>query len=286
MKSLGLALGGGGLKGLAHIGVLQVLIGAHIKPAYISGTSSGSLIAALYASGKSPYQMEHIINRLSARDYLDYNLAGMMKYLLNIILPGYNYSLDGILSGDKIEAMVYKLTGGKRLADIGLPLAIVSCDIDSGRKIVFTNQPMDLENDDIVINDALLSEAVRSSISIPVTFRPKQFRGMQMVDGGLKDIVPVMVNKHMGSEYVLGINLGQATYQTKVRGIPQIISRTVSIMTFETSNTEEEFFADMLLYPEVEDVDLGDLKEAPRIIRAGRKVMHDNIGLLKTALQG
>ena len=64
MKSLGLALGGGGLKGLAHIGVLQVLLDAHIKPAFISGTSAGSIIAALYASGMSPYKIEEIITRL------------------------------------------------------------------------------------------------------------------------------------------------------------------------------------------------------------------------------
>jgi len=285
MKSLGLALGGGGLKGLAHIGVLQVLLDAKIKPAFISGTSAGSIIAALYASGKSPYQIEHIIKGLSSSDYIDYNIIGVMKYLLNLLLPGYNYSLDGIVAGNKIESLVYKLTGGKSLADTPLPLAIVSCDIDSGRKIIFTNHHMDTENDDIVINNALLSEAVRSSISIPVTFQPKQFRGMQMVDGGLKDIVPVMVNKYMGADYVLGVNLGKEIYQTKVSGIPQIISRTVSIMIYETSDTEEEFFADMLLYPGVGDVGLTDLKDAPQIIRAGRRVMRDNIDKLKIELK-
>ncbi len=285
MKSLGLALGGGGLKGLAHIGVLQVLLDAHIKPAFISGTSAGSIIAALYASGISPYKMEEIIVHLSAHDYIDYNIMGLVKYLLQFLLPGYHYSLDGIIAGNKIENLVYRLTGGKSLAECNLPLAIVSCDIDSGRKIIFTNHHMELENDDIMISDVLLSEAVRSSISIPVTFQPKQFRGMQMVDGGLKDIVPVMVNKYMGADYVLGVNLGQEIYQTKVSGIPQIISRTVSIMTYETSDTEEDFFADMLLYPGVRDVSLTDLKDAPQIIRAGRRVMRENINKLKTELQ-
>ncbi len=283
MKSLGVALGGGGLKGLAHIGVLQVLSDERIKPAYISGTSAGSIIAALYASGISPYKIEQIVNNLSARDYLDYNISGLAKYLLKFFMPGYNYSLDGIITGNKIEKLVYKLTGGKKLLEIDLPLAIVACDIDSGRKIIFTNHTIQTE-DDIVIKDALLSEAVRSSISIPVTFQPKQFRGMQMVDGGLKDIVPVMVNKYMGAEYVLGINLGKEIYQTKVSGIPQIISRTLSIMTFETSDTEEEFFADMLLYPGVGDISLIDLKNAPQIIRAGRRVMRESIIKLKTDL--
>lgn len=284
MKSLGLALGGGGLKGLAHIGVLQVLYDERIKPAFVSGTSAGSIIAALYASGVSPYELERIINDLSPHDYLDYNVLGLAKYLLAFLLPGYNYSLDGIIIGNKIENLVYKLTKGKTLDQVELPLAIVSCDIDSGRKIIFANHPIKSENDDIVITDALVSEAVRSSISIPVTFLPKQFRGMQMVDGGLQDIVPVMVNKYMGAEYVLGINLGSEIYQTKVSGIPQIIARTINIMTFETSDTEEELFADMLLYPGISDVSLTDLKDAPQIIRAGRRVMRENITKLKTDL--
>lgn len=285
MKSLGLALGGGRLKGLAHIGVLQVLSDNGIKPAFISGTSAGSIVAAFYASGLSPYQIEEVVTKLTPSDYLDYDIMGVLKYFFNLLIPGYKYSLDGIVVGDKIEKLVYHLTCGKSLMDIELPLAIVSCDIDSGRKIIFTNQQMDIEDKDIIIiRDALLSEAVRSSISIPVTFQPKNFLGMQMVDGGLKDIVPVMVNKWMGSDYALAINLGKANYQTKVNGILQIISRTLSIMTFETSDAEEKFFADMLLYPDVPDVNLTDLKDAPQIIRAGRRVMLENIAELKRGL--
>ena len=285
MKSLGLALGGGGLKGLAHVGALQILSDHGIKPACISGTSAGSIIAAFYASGITPYDIEQIISQLTPRDYLDYNIMGGLKYVLHLMFPVYNYSLDGMVAGNKIERLVYKLTGGRKLTDVELPLAIVSCDIDSGRKIVFTNQKIEIENKDtLIINDALLSEAVRSSISIPITFQPKSFQGMQMVDGGLKDIVPVMVNKCMGAEYVLAVNLGKETYQTGVKGIPQIIARTLSIMTFETSDTEQDFFADMLLFPEVPDVTLTDLKDAPQIIRAGRRVMRENIVKLKSDL--
>jgi NTE family protein len=285
MKNLGLALGGGGLKGLAHIGVLQVLDENHIKPAYISGTSAGSIIAALYASGLTPNQIEQEVTKLSPSDYVDYNIIGVLKYLFRLIMPGYKYSLDGILTGNKIEKLVHKLTRGKSLSDVELPISIVSCDIDSGRKIIFTNQNMSIDDDDsLVVKDALLSEAVRSSISIPVTFQPKKFRGMQMVDGGLKDIVPVITNKFMGADYVQAVNLGKEIYQNKVRGIPQIISRTISIMTYETSDTEEEFFADMLLYPGVADVSLTNLKEAAQIIRAGRRVMRDNIDKLKKEL--
>ena len=285
MKTLGLALGGGGLKGLAHIGVLQILADNHIPPVYITGTSAGSIFAALYASGISPYQMEDIICSLSTRDYLDYNITGIIKYLLNLVLPCYDYSLDGLLAGDKIETLVNGWTRGKSLADSELPLAIVACDIDSGRKIIFTNHVINLPDSEIIIKNALLSEAVRSSISIPVTFSPKQLQGMQIVDGGLKDIVPVMITKYMGADYVLGINLGKEIYHTKVKGILQIIGRTLSIMTFETSDTEEDFFADMLLHPEVPDVNLTDIKDAAKIIRVGRQVMQANIAHLRRELE-
>lgn len=281
MKTLGLALGGGGMKGMAHIGVLQILRDNNICPQYISGTSIGSIIAALYACGISPYRMQEIVSELSPADYLDYNIIGTLKYLFSLVWPGYQASLEGIVLGNKVEKMVYELTGGKKLMDLDFPLAIISCDIDSGKKVIFTNQNMDYEQTDvIIIQDALLSEAVRASISIPVTFQPKNFQGIQMVDGGVRDIVPASVNKTMGADYVLGVNLGQEIYDTKVKGIIQIISRTLSILTYETSEMEEEIFADMLVYPGIKNTSLDDISEYEKIIRAGRRAMKEKLNRL------
>lgn len=286
MKTLGLALGGGGLKGLAHIGVLEVLLENNLRPSYISGSSVGSIIAALYASGMSPYQMDKIAREISPQDYLDYNFCGILKYLISLLIPRYQTTVDGIISGNKIEKMMYELTRGKRLEDIKIPLAIVSCDIDSGRKVIFSNKHLRAEEikGTIIINEALLSEAIRSSIAIPVTFKPKIFDKMKMVDGGIKDIVPAMVQKEIGAEYVLAINLGQKTYKRKVEGIPQIVSRTLDIMTFETSETEENIYADMIIYPGVKKMDLDDLDDAGKIITAGRHAMKEKIEELSTAL--
>lgn len=281
---LGLALGGGGLKGLAHIGILQVLVENQLYPDYIAGTSAGSIVAALYASGVSPRKMEEIVTSLAPHDYIDYNITGLIKYILGVLLPKYDYTLDGLIVGEKIERLVYEWTGGKKIGDADLPTAIIACDIDSGQKIIFTNQALVQPEGQTIIGNVRLSEAVRSSISIPVTFVPKAFRGMTMVDGGLKDIVPVMVTRSMGAEYVLGINLGKENYATDVSGIPQIIGRTLDILIYETSATEEDFFADMLLHPEVSDVGLTDLKEAAKIIRAGRRVMRENLCQLKQQL--
>ncbi len=281
MKTLGLALGGGGLRGLAHIGVLQVLEEHKIKPSFLAGTSAGSIFAAFYACGVSPYEMEKIITDLKPSDYLDYNLMKMIKYLISLLVPKYQTSLNGLLQGKKIEKLIHIYTGGKHLCEAAVPVAFISCDIDTGRKVVFSNQYLEFEGEGVVlIQDALVSEAVRASISIPATFEPRSFDGMQMVDGGIKDIVPAMAVRSMGAEYILAVNLGEATYDTGVQGIIPIISRSLSILTYETSDTEEKLFADMMVFPGVGPVGLDDLQDAPRIIKAGRTVMEENIARL------
>jgi len=285
MKSFGLALGGGGVRGMAHIGVLQILQDNGLNPQYISGTSAGSIIAAFYACGISPYRMEEIVTGIKPIDYIDYNIMGTLKYLFSLVWPGYEAPLDGIMLGDKLEKLVNDYTGGKKLKEIGFPLAIISCDIDSGKKIIFSNQNIEAEQADIiVIQDALISEAVRASISIPVTFKPKNLQGMQMVDGGVKDILPATVNKMMGADYILGVNLGQETYDSKVKGIPQIISRTLSILTYETSELEEEMFADMMVYPGIKGANLDEIGEAVKFIRAGRRAMKEKLNELERDL--
>lgn len=281
MKKLGLALGGGGLKGLAHIGVLQILQDYQVPISAIAGTSSGSIVAALYASGLSPYRMEAEVLKLKPRDYLDYNISGMLKYLLSCIIPGMNATLDGIVKGDRLEGLVYDLTGGKYLRDSVLPLAIIACNIDSGQEVVFSSERIKLDGcEAVIIQDALMSEAVRASTAIPATFVPSCQQGMQLVDGGVRSMVPVVMPKLLGSDYILAINLGQCIYRQGVEGIPEIVDRTLDILGYETSATEQNIFADMAIHPEVGEVKLSDLDKAVEIIRAGRRAMKKEIAAL------
>ena len=284
MKKLGLALGGGGLKGLAHIGVLQVLYENRIPIAEISGTSAGSIIASLHACGMSPYEMEKIALNLKPSDYIDYNLCGLIKYIYSLYVPGVKVPLDGLIKGNKLERLMSKLTKGKTLADINMPLSIVACDIDTGREIIFSNQTLSLNDSQLLIQEAELSQAIRASTSIPVTFVPYNFNDMQLVDGGIKEIVPVQVQCLMGAEYILAINLGQELYDEPVQGIPQIINRTLSILIFETSKEIQEILADMIVFPGITGVDLTDVDKAAEIIRYGRRAMKQNIEKLKEAL--
>ncbi len=286
MKSLGLALGGGGLRGLAHIGVLQALEDNHIKVSMMSGTSIGSIIGGLYACGISAYELERIALKLKPSDYLDYNIGGFIKYLISLCLPGVTATLNGIIKGCKLERLIYDLSDGKSLSQIKLPLSIIACDINTGLEVVFTNSSLVPGNHKlVVIYHALLSEAVRCSSSIPATFVPCYFNGRQMVDGGIKTMVPVWIHKLMGAEYILAVNLGQNEYNSPVEGLPQIISRSIDILSFETSDTEEIIFADMLLFPGVEDVPLDDLSQARAIIRQGKSAMLKRLPELKKALK-
>lgn len=285
MKKLGIALGGGGLKGLAHIGILQVLYENKIPVSFIGGTSAGSIIAALLAAGISPHDMEKLVLELDKNDYIDYNLKGFLKYIFSLYIPEVKGTLSGFIKGDKIEKLVYKMTGGKKLDDAVMPLAIIACDIDSGREIIFSNQDLKGINENITIErNAYLSQAVRASISIPVTFVPARFEGMQLVDGGIREIIPAGAVKGMGAEYVLSVNLGRALYDKPVKGMEQIIKRTLSILVYETSGDILGYYSDMVLSPPVPEIGLGDIKKAGEIIRMGRRTMNKKLAELKAGL--
>jgi len=286
MKGLGVALGGGGIKGLAHIGVLQVLQEHGIKPASISGTSSGSIVAALYACGLDPFKMEEIAYNLSPRDYLDYNIWGMGKYLLSLLLPGYHYNLEGLIKGEKLRKLMFNLTGGKSLSEVRMPLSIVACDINSGKKIIFSNRESLLAGlEAVIISQALISDAVRASCAIPVIFNPQPYKSMKLLDGGLKDYVPSMVQKLMGAEVILAVNLGSEEYIEPVKGMYQIASRSLSILTYETSSLANDLFADVCIFPTVKDASLEDIDQAGTIIRAGRRAMKERIEELLALLR-
>jgi len=285
MKKLGLALGGGGLRGLAHIGILQVLEDNNIPLNIIAGTSVGSIIAALYASGISAYQMEQEVIKLKPHDYLDYNISGFIKHFLACFFPAIKYNVDGIINSERLKIIVFLLIRGKQLRDSKIPLAIIACDIDSGREIIFASQKIPLQgNEVLLIEDARLSQAVRASTAIPAVFVPYRLQGMQLVDGGVRSMVPVTVQRLLGAEYILAINLGQEVYDQAVEGIPQIVNRTISILAYETSATEQKVYANMVIHPQVGEVKLHDLHRAPEIIRIGRRVMKKRIDELKKDL--
>ena len=166
--SLGLVLSGGGVRGCAHIGVLQALHEAKIKPAFISGTSAGSIVAGLYAYGYTPQELRLIGKQISKKQF-DVDFMGIFSSLINILFSG-KPTTSGLIQGDYFERYLYNLTKGIKINKIKMPLAITAVDINNTNIVVFTSLPNRLlmRNDYVFLHDVTLSEAIRASISLPV----------------------------------------------------------------------------------------------------------------------
>ncbi|MDR1616866.1 MAG: patatin-like phospholipase family protein [Syntrophomonadaceae bacterium] len=283
MQKLGVALGGGGLRGLAHIGVLAVLEKNRIPVHWLAGASSGSIIAALWSAGMSAAAIEQTVSRLKPSQYLDYNISGIVKALVSGA-PRDDFS--GFIKGRRLRNLVFKATKGKSLRQIRRPLGIVSCDINTGQEVLFTNQKPSLFDPSVtVINDALLSDAVRSSIAIPGAFCPYPFQGMSLVDGGIIDNVPVNFLKRTQADYIMAVNLDKADFSVPSNGFIDIVSRSINILTHRNSSMASQMYADMILRPQTGEASLDDISQAAGIIESGRAEMEKNLPLLLSGLK-
>ncbi|NIM02631.1 hypothetical protein GTN66_00535 [bacterium] len=205
----GLALGGGGARGLAHIGVLKVLEGEGISVDVIAGTSSGALIGALYACGYSASSIEKkVIEFLDSKEYKRARLEFLQDELgeegstriKKIVSYAkwkliYNLSLVklALVSEKRIEAIVNSLLPDRNIEDLEIPFGCVSTDLTSNGELSFTRGP--------------LREAVRASVTIPGLFPPLKWRGRRLVDGGAVNLVPVEVASNLGADLVVGVDV-------------------------------------------------------------------------------
>lgn len=178
-KKIGLALGGGAARGLAHIGVLEVLQKEGIPIDMVAGTSAGAIVGALYAQGKDVDQIKSL-----AQDFGSRKLA----HFVDPYLPK-----SGFIRGKKIQGLLVSYIGGIRFSDMRIPFACVATDIETG--------------EEVVIDQGSVSEAVRASISIPGIFAVARWKGRYLVDGGVVNPVPVNVLKRMGASFIIAVNV-------------------------------------------------------------------------------
>jgi NTE family protein len=195
---IGYALGGGGARGLAHIGVMKVLEQHGIRPSVIAGTSMGALIGALYASGLRAGDIERAL-RLDVRRLT----------LLTDLRP----TAGGLVQGKRVMETLRSFLGDLTFEDLKIPYACVATDIMNGEEVVLRSGPV--------------VAAVRASISIPGIFTPVNVGGRYLVDGGLVNVVPVSTCRDMGADYVVGVNVmpdpSQAAFRTEegLEGVPE-----------------------------------------------------------------
>lgn len=173
---VGVALGAGGARGFAHIGVLQALEEAGIDVDVVAGSSMGSLVGALYATGVKPAFMARLAAQIRRRHWLD---VGMQRL--------------GLLSGDKVRHLVRLLTRDRNIDEAEKSLAIVATDLIARKNVMFVHEP--------------IADAVRASISIPGLFTPYQWNGGVYVDGGVLNPVPIDAAEALGAEIVIAVDV-------------------------------------------------------------------------------
>jgi NTE family protein len=196
MKKVGIALSGGGMTAIVHLGVLKALQEFDIYPEVISGTSMGSIIASVYASGMS---INNIIKQFNSIDkhLLDLDISGILSSIFTGHVP------IGIYKGNKIEAFVDNMVRGMQIKEIDKKIAVVATNLNGGENVIFTNSyDIQPSSERIIINNVAMSKAVRASMSFPFAFTPVKMNDMILVDGGLVANCPANLCQEMGAEIV------------------------------------------------------------------------------------
>lgn len=259
---LGLAMSGGGIKGAAHIGVIQALQEENIKVDIVGGTSIGSIVAALYAMEYTPKEMLKLFNYFSK---LIFKNSAMYtdprgKKLLSI-------QAGGLYSGENIafaieEAGKYKNI--KKLQDLKIPIVIPAVDLRDSEKYVFTNMG---KINDKYLNKADISIAVRASSSYPAIFAPCIYNKHKFVDGGILDNIPFEEVKKIGADKVIAVRF-KLNKTSRTIGLRSTLNKAIDIM-FSKIEGEEVKKADYVIEIDTQDVNPFDFKQSNKCYKYG-----------------
>ena len=226
---LGIALSGGGIRGIAHAGVLKALEESGIQIEAIGGTSSGALIAGLYVLGYSPEDMYHLFKTHAK------NIVGMGENsIFSRIHQVFKKDNTGFRKGENIEELFNKLAKEKGIETISqitkMPISIPAVDIKEGKEYIFTNHIPDEKSPyKKYIGDIPIGKALRATSSFPAVFCPCDFEKHKFLDGGALDNVPVLEVKKQGMEKVLAVNF-KADDITEDSNYMDIAMRTIDLM--------------------------------------------------------
>lgn len=204
----GLAFSGGGMKFFAHMGVVKALEELNIKFDYVSGTSSGSVIAFLYSIGMNADDMMNLIKKRYS-EIVEIKTGQVLVSALKSLVKN-ELTLNSLIDGTKLEKMVEEVLDEKNINcnemdDIDKNLAIISCDTISTKEVVFLSKDNELQNTNrtTYINKAPVSKAIRASMSFPGVFTSCDYEGYNLIDGGTVNNLPTKVLKDMGADKVL-----------------------------------------------------------------------------------
>ena len=273
--SLGVALAGGGLKGLAHIGALKALEELGIKIDFLSGTSSGSIFATFYAMGYS-------VEEIKRRTLENYKVLTEIKKK-PIFKAGYTYltsgvaQISGLIDGENIENLVKNVSKDKDITNmnqIEIPYAICTVDTISTKECIFLSKKFNLKNDDIdYLYDAPIAKATRASMSFPGIYTPCEYDKYNFIDGGTKDNLPIQILKDMGADKTLALSFRIDDYEPE-NDILAILLRTVDIFSLKDVRKAQKD-SDLAIEIDARGASLLEIDNADKLVETGYKTIMD-----------
>lgn len=255
IHSVGVALSGGAARCIAHIGVLEVLEEEGIPLAGIAGTSGGSLIGALYASGEVSLDgLKKMAREITWKD---------------VFMP--TIPRQGLISSEKIYRYVRGVIGDRTFSDLKIPLAVVASDLQTGEKVVLTS--------------GSVARAVQASCSLPVVFTPARMEGRLLMDGGMVSLLPVLAAKDvLRTPFVIAVDVNfNAAASAPVRNIVQIAIHFLCLVAHRTAVAEKKY-ADAVIEVDARGTSLYDLDKADLFLERGRTAAEKKIGEIRERL--
>jgi len=254
MPRIGLALGGGAAKGFAHVGVIKVLEASGLTPTVVAGTSAGSVVGALYASGLNGFALQETSFALDEGRIRDLTLFGV----------------GGLVKGEKLQDYVNELVRSKPLEGLAKPFAAVATDLDSGARVIF--------------NRGNTGQAVRASCSIPGVFQPAVIGGKRYVDGGLVSPVPVDAARQLGADLVIAVDISSKAKDGRAEGILSNLNQTITIMG-QKLGEQEMTRADVIIRPRVGQIGATDLDQKHVAVLEGEKAAQAALPAIRAAIE-
>lgn len=254
---IGLALGAGAARGFAHVGVIKALEAQGIRPDIVVGSSAGSVIAALLASGATGNDLNRLALNLDEATIADWGLPFTGRF-------------GGLIKGDALQNMVNREVQNKSIEQMRIPLGIVATELQSGKGVLFRSGNTGL--------------AVRASCSVPGVFQPAVIGGKEYIDGGLVAPVPVSYARQMGATLVIAVNISSEPAHQDASGTLGVMQQTISIMQ-RSINQYELKSADIVITPHLKQMSSGDFKSRNAAILAGEVAAQDQMAALKEKLR-
>ena len=253
---IALVLGGGAARGFAHVGVIRALERERIPFSLVVGTSVGSLIGALYASGRSGAALERTALQLEEKDIFDFGVVTAVAGM-------------GLAKGDRLEHWVQGHVHPSRIEQLKIPFAAVATDLNWGYEVVLDQGPV--------------ARAVRASSAIPGVFQPVACQGRMLVDGGVVDNIPISVARAKGADLVIAVDISPTVGNTRITNLVGVTLQAANIM-FALNVERSRRDADVLITPAVGDVGMLDFSQKRRCVRAGAEAARRAIPGIRKAI--